>query len=263
MKDYRDINKESWNKRTATHVKSEFYDLPGFLAGKNSLNSIELDLLGDLSKKSVLHLQCHFGQDSLSMSRMGAEVTGVDLSDAAIAKARELNDQLELSAEFICCDLYELPQHLDKKFDLVFTSYGTIGWLPDMDKWAGIVDQFLKPGGEFVIADFHPVVWMYDDDFTKVKFNYFNAGPIEETLEGTYTDAEESFQADYVTWNHDLAEVMTALLNKGLKIEAFQEFNYSPYDCFAHTVEVAPGKYQLKPFGDKLPLVFALKCSKP
>ena len=105
--DYKKINKASWNKRTATHVKSEFYDLPGFLAGKNSLNSIELDLLGEIANKSILHLQCHFGQDSLSLARMGADVTGVDLSDAAIDKARELNDQLGLDAAFICCDLYE------------------------------------------------------------------------------------------------------------------------------------------------------------
>ena len=227
------------------------------------MNSIELHLLGDVRGKSILHLQCHFGQDSLSLARAGAKVTGVDLSDAAIAKAEELNEQMNLDASFVCCDLYDLPQHLEAKFDLVFTSYGTVGWLPDMDRWAGIVSRYLKPGGQFVMAEFHPAVWMYDDDFTHVKYSYFNTKPINETLEGTYTDSNEQFEAEYVTWNHDLSEVLTALLNQGLKLEVFQEFNYSPYDCFAHTEQISPGRFQLKPFGDKFPLVYALKMSMP
>ncbi|WP_420379240.1 class I SAM-dependent methyltransferase [Gilvibacter sp.] len=260
--DYKDINKASWNKRTAVHITSEFYDLPAFLAGKNSLNSIELNLLGELKGKSILHLQCHFGQDSLSLARMGAKVTGVDLSDAAIAKAEQLNTTLNLDAEFICCDVYELPKHLDREFDIVFTSYGTIGWLPDLDKWAAVVGQFLKPGGSFVMAEFHPVVWMYDDDFTRVQYNYFNAGPITEFATGTYTDGADDFEADYVTWNHPISDVLTALLNQNLTLECFQEFDYSPYDCFAHTKEIAPGKFQLKPFENKIPLVYALKCIK-
>lgn len=260
--DYKKINKASWNRRTQAHVKSEFYDLPGFMAGKNSLNDIELPLLGEVSGKSILHLQCHFGQDSLSLARMGAKVTGVDLSDVAIDKAIELNSELNLDAEFICCDLYDLPEHMERQFDLVFTSYGTIGWLPDLDRWADLVSRYLKPGGQFVMAEFHPVVWMYDDDFKGVKYSYFNCGPIAETLSGTYTDTDESFQADYITWNHDLAEVLSALLNKGMQLKTFKEFNYSPYGCFAHTVAISPGKFQLKPFGDKLPLVYALKMSK-
>src|SRR5688572_730649 len=136
--DYLEKNRRLWNARTDVHVTSEFYELDKFLAGKSSLNEIELNLLGDLKGKSVLHLQCHFGQDSISLARLGAEVTGVDLSDKAIAKAKELAKQTGANAEFICTDIYELPQHLDKKFDVVFTSYGTIGWLPDLDKWAKI-----------------------------------------------------------------------------------------------------------------------------
>lgn len=139
---YIEINKQSWNNRTDVHVKSDFYDLDGFMKGKSSLNSIELELLGDVSGKSILHLQCHFGQDSLSLSRLGAKVTGVDLSDKAIETAKDLAQKLNADAEFICCDLYDLPNYLHKTFDIVFTSYGTIGWLPDLDKWAKIVSQF-------------------------------------------------------------------------------------------------------------------------
>ena len=167
---YVDINRRSWNDRTEIHIKSDFYDVDGFLKGKNSLKNIELNILGDLSNTSVLHLQCHFGQDSISLSRLGAEVVGVDLSDVAIAKARELAKQAHSTASFICSDVYDLPNHLDRQFDIVFTSYGTIGWLPDLDRWAKVISKFLKPGGRFIFVEFHPVVWMYDSRFEKIAF---------------------------------------------------------------------------------------------
>ncbi|HTO16816.1 MAG TPA: class I SAM-dependent methyltransferase [Edaphocola sp.] len=161
------INRNSWNNRTETHLKSEFYDLDGFMKGKISLNDIELNLLGDIKGKSILHLQCHFGQDTISLSRLGAHVTGVDLSYKAIESAKQIAKDMHSSARFICCDLYDLPNHLNKTFDIVFTSYGTIGWLPDLDKWAKIISKFLKPNGQFVIVEFHPVVWMFDDNLRK------------------------------------------------------------------------------------------------
>ena len=153
-KNYIEINRESWNHRTEVHLKSEFYDLEGFIKGKSSLNPIELNLLGDIAGKRILHLQCHFGQDTISLSRLGAEVTGVDFSDKAIESAKKIADQTGSSAKFICCDIYDLPDHLDEKFDIVFTSYGTIGWLPDLDKWAKIVSNYLKPNGTFVFVEF-------------------------------------------------------------------------------------------------------------
>ena len=167
---YIEINRQSWNNRIDTHLKSEFYDLEKFIKGKNSLNSIELELLGDLSGKTILHLQCHFGQDTISLSRLGAEVTGVDLSDKAIESAKQIAKQTKSNTTFICCDIYDLPNYLDKQFDIVFASYGTIGWLPDIDKWAKIVTKFLKPNGQFVFVEFHPVVWMFDDNFEKISY---------------------------------------------------------------------------------------------
>ena len=157
---YIELNRESWNNRVEPHLKSEFYNLELFLKGKNSLNEIELNLLGEIKGKSILHLQCHFGQDTISLSRLGAKVTGVDLSDKSIEKARELATQTNSDAQFICCDLYDLPNHLDQQFDFVFSSYGTIGWLPDLDKWAKVISSFLKPTGKFIFVEFHPVVWL-------------------------------------------------------------------------------------------------------
>lgn len=261
-KDYLAVNKKAWNSQTAVHINSEFYDIPGFKSGKSALNSIELDLLGNISGKKILHLQCHFGLDTLSLARMGATVTGVDLSDKAIEKAEELSESLTIPASFICCDIYSLPQYLDEEFDIVFTSYGTIGWLPDIEKWAGIVNRYLKPGGHFVFAEFHPVVWMFDDAFDTVAYSYFNKETISETKTGTYADDEADITTETISWNHGIAEVLGSLLKKGLQIKTFNEYDYSPYNCFAGMEETEKGKYRIKKTGIKLPMVYALTAQK-
>ncbi len=261
-KDYISKNRKAWNNKVATHLQSDFYDVPGFLGGKSSLQAIELGLLGDLEGKTALHLQCHFGLDTLSLGRMGVQVTGVDLSDKAIQTAQELAEKSQIPAHFICCDLYDLPEHLDEEFDLVFTTYGTIGWLPDLNKWAQLIHRYLKPGGELVFVEFHPVVWMFDENFTKVGYDYFNTQAIVETETGTYTDRDASLEQEYVAWNHSLGEVLGSLLKTGLEITFFEEYDYSPYDCFKGTVEVAPGRYQIGSLEYKIPMVYALKAKK-
>ncbi len=259
---YLDINRASWNKRTDIHLTSDFYNMDGFLAGKSSLNDIELQLLGNISGKSILHLQCHFGQDSISLSRLGAKVTGVDISDRAIDAARTIAMQTKSDANFICSDIYDLPNHLEGQFDMVFTSYGTIGWLPDLDKWAQVIAHYLRSGGTFLIAEFHPFVWMFDNDFEKISYNYFNAGAIVETESGTYADKQADITQEYVSWNHNLAEVVNSLIRHGLEINVLNEYDYSPYNCFNKTVEISPGKYQLAPFGNKMPMVYAIRATK-
>jgi 2-polyprenyl-3-methyl-5-hydroxy-6-metoxy-1,4-benzoquinol methylase len=214
--------------------------------------------LGDVKGKSILHLQCHFGQDSLSLARMGARVTGVDLSDKAIEKAKELSASLGLNVEFICCDLYELPDQLRKQFDIVFTSYGTIGWLPDLDKWAAIVARYVKPGGKFVFVEFHPAVWMFDNDFTTIAYSYFKADAIIEKEEGTYADTTAPIDAESITWNHSIGEVFQALKKNGLFVTDLQEYAYSPYACFKGTMAIAERKYIIERLGNKFPLVYSI-----
>lgn len=260
---YLEINQKSWNNRLETHLNSDFYNMKAFLQGQNSLNSIELELLGNLKGKSVLHLQCHFGQDTISMSRMGAQAVGIDLSDAAIHKGKEIAKELGTDTRFIQCDIYDLPNHLEEQFDIVFTSYGTIGWLPDMNKWASIVNKFLKPGGKFIIVEFHPVVWMFDDNFEKIGYNYFNDGPIKEEESGTYADREAEISQNYVTWNHSISEVLQSLLDQKLTLENIQEYDYSPYNCFNHTEEFGPNKYRIKHLENNIPMVYSLVLSKP
>ncbi len=255
------VNKALWNERTHHHVDSEFYDMPGFMAGKTSLKDIELGLLGDVAGKSVLHLQCHFGQDTLSLARMGANVTGVDFSEAAIDKACDTAAALGLDARFICSDVYKVHEQLDEQFDIVFTSYGVLGWLPSMKNWAAVVSRFLKPGGKLVLVEFHPAVWMFDNDFTYVQYSYFNKETIEETQEGTYTDPGAPMQLPSVNWNHSLGDVLQALIDEGLHITAFHEYDYSPYDCFSNCVKVED-RYYLKGMEGKLPMVYAVVVNK-
>jgi SAM-dependent methyltransferase len=262
MKNYIEINRRLWNERTDVHLSSEFYDMENFRNGASSLQTIELELLGDIRGKKILHLQCHFGQDTLSLQRMGAQVTGMDLSDKAIAAAQQLNTELGLDARFICCDLYDLPAHLDETFDIVFTSYGTIGWLPDIRRWAKVVSQFTRPGGRFIFAEFHPVVWMFDDEFQKVAYRYFNSGPIVETESGTYADRDAGIQEKSVGWNHSISEVVNALIGEDMEIKRLNEYDYSPYPCFRNVEKTGEREYRIRHLENKIPMVYAIEASR-
>ncbi len=197
------------------------------------------------------------------------------LSDEAIKLAREINDELKLDAKFICCNVYDLlteNQKLAKApplegfgeaaFDIVFTSYGTIGWLPDLDPWAKVIVERLKPGGIFYIAEFHPVVWMFDDEFTHIKYYYDNRELIITENEGTYTDRNADIKGKEYSWNHSISEVLNALINAGLKIEFFNEHMYSPYPCFRNMVETEKGKWHIKGMEGKIPMVYSLRARK-
>lgn len=155
-------------------------------------------------------------------------------------------------------DVYELPKLLNQQFDIVFTSYGTIGWLPDLDKWAKVITHFLKPGGKFIFAEFHPVVWMFDVNFEKIGYNYFKSEPIIEISSGTYADRDASIRPKTISWNHSLSEVFNALISNGIQIEEFNEYDYSPYNCFAHTEEFEQGKFRIKHIGSNIPMVYSL-----
>lgn len=261
-KDYLDLNRKTWNDKVNVHVNSDFYKQQDFLDGKNTLQQIELELLGNVKDKRILHLQCHFGQDTISLARMGATTVGADFSDKAIEVAQKLTKELDADASFICCDVYDLPNRMYQEFDIVFTSYGTIGWLPDLDKWAKVISHFLKPGGKFVFAEFHPVIWMYDDDFSKITYNYFKSAPILEESTGTYAEKQSDIANKTISWNHSLSEVFTNLLANGLSIERFNEYDYSPYDCFNQTEEFEPGKFRIKHLGNNIPMVYSLVCIK-
>lgn len=263
MKNYYEANKNLWNKRVTVHKDSEFYDLKSFKEGKSSLKKIELEEVGDVKGKSILHLQCHFGMDSLSWQRLGAEVTGVDFSEEAIKLAKDLNKEHDLNAEFTCSDIYSLDEKLNEKFDIVFTSYGTIGWLHDLNKWGKVISHFLKPGGFFYIIEFQNVLWMFDDEFDHLKYSYFKTDePIVEEQKGSYADRSAEINLKEYGWNHPLSDVINALTSNGLKIKFVHEFPFSTYNIFPEMIEDENGFYRFKKMKDIIPLMFSIKAIK-
>ncbi|GAA4430206.1 class I SAM-dependent methyltransferase [Pontibacter saemangeumensis] len=264
LENYFESNRQLWNLRTPLHRKSAFYRVPAFMEGATSLNRIELEELGDVRGKSLLHLQCHFGLDTLSWARLGAKATGIDLSDAAVEEARRLNRQLGLDALFVQSNIYNLQENLHGQFEVVFTSYGTIGWLPDLEKWAGTIAHFLQPGGTFYMVDFHPVAWMFDDEFEKIIYPYHNTfEPIVTESDHSYTDGSGHAPHKEYGWNHGLSEIISSLTATGLRLEFLHEFPYSPYNCFQHMVQGDDGNWRIEHLRDKIPLLYSIKATKP
>ena len=263
MKDTKEAfegNRESWNKRSKIHFESEFYNNESFLEGNTSLTEIELSELGDVRGKSLLHLQCHFGQDTLSFARMGAKVTGIDLSDKGIEYANILKDKSGLKADFIVSNIYDLKGNLSGKFDIVYTSFGVLGWLPDLDKWAEIISHFLNPGGVFYIAEFHPIVWTFDSKFEFLEYSYSKSEMIIDDSTSTYADGGVEVSLRDYNWNHSISEVLNALIKNGLQIEFMNEHNFSPYNIFENGVEVSKDRFMVKGIEDKIPLVYSVRA---
>jgi len=261
MSKYIETNKMLWDSKTGFHLKSDFYELEAFKAGKNMLKSIELEGLGAVKGKSLLHLQCHFGQDTLCWARLGADVTGIDFSEKSIQAAKNLSNELEIEANFVQSNVLTLPENLDGKYDIIFTSYGVLGWLPDLNQWAKVIAHFLAPGGTFYMAEFHPFLYIHEFEEKKIKFPYFNPGtPLEEEEEGTYADPSAKIKQKEYFWMHSLGEVLQALLKVGLTIEDFQEYDYSPYNCLPHMEERTKGEFIYGDYGVKLPHVFSIRA---
>jgi len=256
-------NRGLWNEWTPHHAQSEFYDLEGFKNGRCTLKSIELEELGDVSGKSLLHLQCHFGMDTLSWARRGAKVTGVDFSDNAIDIARSLSKELGIEASFICSNIYDLPQNLDGEFDIVFTSYGVICWIPDLKKWAEVIAHFLKPGGIFYIVTGHPFATVFNEskDATELEIirSYFHSLEPEGYLpDGSYAVSNISVSNRGYEWTHSLSDVINALINAGLKIEFLHEFPLGFFKAYPIMEQDEAGWWHIE--GDRIPLTFSLKA---
>ena len=265
MKDnskYFEVNKATWNTKVKIHTESDLYDLDTFKKGKTSLMQYELDALNNVKGKSLLHLQCHFGQDTLSWSRLGAKCVGIDISDEGIKVARELNAELNLDAEFVCSNVLDTSKYVKDFFDIVFTSYGTIGWLPDLNPWGQMISERLKKGGTFYIAEFHPIVWMFDylEGKPIMKYRYNQDEAIYEEYSGTYADQSSTMISKEYGWNHGLGEVITALTEAGLHVDYLKEHDESPYNVLPDLVKTKSGMYATK---EKLyPLIFTLKATK-
>jgi 2-polyprenyl-3-methyl-5-hydroxy-6-metoxy-1,4-benzoquinol methylase len=266
MDQYRTNNLALWNEWTRINAASSLYRLDEFRHGENKLNPLEREEVGDVHERSLLHLQCHFGMDTLSWAMLGAQVTGVDFSDAAIKLARSLSAELALPARFICCDIYDLPQHLQEQFDIVYTSYGVLSWLSDLPAWAKLAASSLKPGGTFYIAEFHPAAMMFDDgsEEVRLRYSYFDTEVLKFDVQGSYADqsAECAVDTEY-NWPYTLGGVINALLGAGLELEFLHEFPFTVYQQLPYLKQVDEF-YWRQPEGQPLmPLMFSIRAHKP
>jgi len=263
MEDYFETNRGLWNGWAKINAGSEFYDVEGFKAGKTSLQEIELKELGNVGGKSLLHLQCHFGLDTMSWARMGAQATGVDLSDEAISIARSLSKELGIDARFINLNIYALPDVLDARFDIVFTSYGAVCWLPDLDRWAELIARYLKPGGIFYTVDFHPIINILDDEGDHIQRSYFyRSEPLSYEVQGSYTNWQADFKHKAYEWQHPISDIVGSLISSGLTLEFLHEFPFSPYACDRLTREIEPGRYELDKHPNSMPITYSIRARR-
>jgi SAM-dependent methyltransferase len=264
-------NETLWNAWTAVHATGDFYDVEGFKAGGVRIRPYEIELVGDVAGKTLLHLQCHFGIDTLSWARLGARVTGTDLSPDAIELARSLATEIGFpDARFVQSNLYDLPAVLDGRFDVVYTSRGVLGWLPDIRGWARVVAHFLAPGGTFFITEVHPVAQVFESDDVepgelRLTYPYWeHREPLVFEVKGSYADrtADVGELTEY-GWDHALGEIVTALIDAGLRIETLVEHPFLDWKV-DFLVEDGSGRWVLPPdAAGGLPLMFSLVASKP
>lgn len=264
-------NNALWDEWADLHVGSTFYDLDGFRRGGIRLSPEEVAEIGDVAGRDLLHLQCHFGIDTLSWARLGARVTGADFSERALEHARALADELGFAeARFVRSDLYDLPAVLEGDFDVVYTSRGVLGWLPDIRRWARVVAHFLRPGGTFYIADIHPVAQAFEDEGValgelRLAYPYWeHPEPLSFPVKGSYADrtAELAATAEH-GWDHGLGEIVTALVEAGLRIESLREYPWVEWKL-DFLVEGPDGRFRLPDdVGGEMPLFFSIRATKP
>ncbi|UZO80519.1 class I SAM-dependent methyltransferase [Aquimarina sp. ERC-38] len=259
---YFNVNQKSWDARVPMHLESEFYNVKGFNKGESTLQAFELQALGEVRGEKLLHLQCHFGLDTLSWSRKGAICTGIDLSETAIQTARKLAETNALQADFVCGNVLDTPKLVEDTFDIVFTSYGVINWLPDLTEWGQIIAAKLRHGGIFYMVEFHPICWMFDHESSIMSpvHTYSSSDVIEEVVKGSYADKTANLTGSECTWNHGLGDVVNALIDAGLQLSFLNEHYETPYPIFSDLTQISNGLFIQKP--SLYPLLFEIKAIK-
>ena len=272
--DWLALNRANWDARAPIHASSRFYDVPGFVAGRSALRDFELAEVGDVSGRTLLHLQCHIGTDTLSWARLGATVTGLDFSGPALETARSIAEQIGATdARFVESDVYEAATALEgRTYDIVYTGLGALCWLPDIERWARTAASLVAPGGFLYLAEFHPFSDILADDGKTVELDYFSTEPRTWTEGETYTDyTANPADADgvpmnehtvSVDWQHGLGDVVSALIAADLRIELLHEHDYTLFPRFPHLL-VEGDRYRLPPDQPRIPMIYSIRASKP
>jgi SAM-dependent methyltransferase len=263
-----EANRRRWNAMVPVHFRSRYYAVDEFMMGKSSLRSTELDEVGNPRGKDLLHLQCHFGMDTISWARMGARATGVDFSPEAIDVAKKLSKELKVPASFVCCDVYKLPGRFKGAFDIVYTSYGVLCWLPDRVRWARAVARCLRPGGSFHLIESHPFTQLLDQEARRPALEphgrYFNDGkPSSSVTPWSYTDGQLSKRMIEYEWPFSMSEIVNTVADAGLRVEYVHEFPYEHWRSLPWLAEGKDGNWYPRDPKVRLPLMFSLKATKP
>jgi SAM-dependent methyltransferase len=271
--DYRVLNQASWDERAPAHAAAPEYAVEQFVADPGFLSGVvrfDQALLGDIRGLRGVHLQCHIGTDTLSLARLGADMTGLDFSPAALAQARELARRTGSATEFVESDLYRAADVLPAgSFDLVYTGIGALIWLPSVRRWAGVVARLLRPGGRLFIREGHPVLWALQeeraDGLLALEYPYFEREqPFVWDQGGTYVTTEVEFEHNVThEWNHGLGEIVSALLAEGMTITGLAEHGSVPWDALPGQMEqVGGGEYRLTDRPWRLPHTYTLQAVK-
>ncbi|MFE7132720.1 class I SAM-dependent methyltransferase [Streptomyces sp. NPDC057638] len=267
---WRDSNRSSWDERVPIHVASDFYDLDGFRAGKEILRDFELAEMGDVTGRTLLHLQCHIGQDTLAWARRGASrVVGLDFSEPAVDAARALAAEIGLGSDratFVAADVYDAAGVVpDRGYDIVYTGNGALNWLPDITAWAETAASLVAPGGFLYLSEFHPVTDVLDDETgSRVVHDYFSREAWVDDVQGTYADLDApTVHNRTVSWQHPIGEVVSALCATGLRLEFLHEHDVSLFPRFGTFERQDDGYYRFPADRPRIPLMYSLKATRP
>lgn len=272
MTDYITLNKANWDERAPLHAASPGYETQAFVDNPQHLSAVlrfDRRLLGDISGLKGVHLQCHIGTDTLSLARLGAQMTGLDFSPASITQARLLAQRTGTDLQFVEADVYAAAQALPgESFDLVYTSIGALNWLPSIERWADTVASLLKPGGRLFIREGHPLLFTLDEDRQDallIKHAYFEQQtPQVWDDDSSYVATDAPLTATLThEWNHGMGEIISALLAHGLQITGLVEHDSIPWEALPGQMSCGEdGEWRLDHERWRLPLSYTLQASK-
>ena len=270
MNDYREVNRALWDERAPAHAASADYGMELFVSDPTRLSDVvrfDLPRLGDVSGLRGIHLQCHIGTDTLSLHRLGAAMSGLDFSGVSLDQARSLAERAGANIEYRQGDVYAAAEIFEPgTFELVFTGIGALCWLPDIQRWAGVVAALLKPGGRFFIREGHPMMWALGDPrpdgMLAVEFPYFETtDPTVWDEPGTYVSTDVEFtNTRSLEWHHGLGETIQALISAGISINAVEEHASVPWESRPGEMTLgADGEWRMSERPDRLPLSYTLQ----
>lgn len=263
---WREHNQAFWDERVPLHMRSEFYRLDEFRRGYDPIANrpFEIVEMGDVTGKSLLHLQCHFGMDTLAWARRGAKVTGLDFSEPAVTGGRELAGEMGIEAEFVASDVYLAGEALDgRQFDIVYTGRGALVWLPDVVRWAQVAASLVKPGGFLYLSEFHPFHEIFADEDLTLRYDYFHREPHVFVAAGSYATGGETTKNTTYEWTHGLGEVVSSVIEAGLRLEFLHEFDYTGWKRWPFMEKTGDEVYRMPEGMPLVPLAYSLKASKP